>query len=645
MLRPSEPNVLVSKGEGDKLRNYNVKLLKKCKFDSIQAAVNASGNNDRIVDHAGCLHGAASRSAPTNDPKCDGLEETNDRGRTGALSYRYQVQCPNDQNLILVAGRAISNTPAPQPPLNDRHGLPDEGACIRCNLQIEGSGVTPDDVIVDAGNVAAGNKGPANPVKDVVFRIDRADGFVARNMNVRHATEHGFYVMETDGYVFDHFKAFYNEDYGVLGFTSDHGVISDCDVAGSGDSAIYPGAAPETGEETREGSQRYNTEITRCDMHHSTSGYSGTAANGVWIHHNDLYDNANGFTTDVFTAAGHPGFPQDSDLIENNEFYSNNFNPYLPGSDVVPTVPMPVGTGMWIAGGNNNIVRNNRFYDNWRRGAMLFAVPNSFVGGCGTPSAPDCQTADFDTSYRNRFYGNIMGVAANGAVMPNGYNPDPTVAGPTSGGTRTGYEPPGNSANCWFSQHRQGEHRRRASRSSRPTCPPTATTVRAAPGPNAQIAELLACLEDRPDLHLVPDPAQAEPIAGATSEARRRDHRGRARGRCRPGCGTDDREEPGALGGPTLDAPVELANCTDWNDGSVDERLGTIAQIENFVGGPVRDGRSDGRHARSRRRLRPDGGLLRRASTRAASASTSSTRATPPSAAAARRSAGALGPP
>lgn len=61
------------------------------------------------------------------------------------------------------------------------------------------------------------------------------------------------------------------------------------------------------------------------------------------------------------------------------------------------------------------------------------------------------------------------------------------------------------------------------------------------------------------------------------------------------GCGNDDRQEPGVLGGPTLDAPVELANCTDWKDGSVDERLGTIAQIENFVGGPV--GTAGGRGA------------------------------------------------
>ncbi len=457
VLRPSEPNVTVTKGEGRKLRDYNVSLLKRCKYTSIQKAVTDSANNDRVVIMPGVYTEPDSRAAPTNDPKCDGLEETNDRGRTGALSYKYQVTCPNDQSLVFVAGREISSTPAPQPPLEDRHGLPDEGACIRCNLQVEGSGVTPDDVVVDAGNVAAGNKGPAAPVKDVVFRIDRADGFVARNMNVRHAREHGFYIHEVDGYLLDHFRAAYNEHYGVLVFTSDHGVMSDCDAFGSGDSALYPGAAPETGEQTREGSQRYNTEITRCDMHHSAAGYSGTDANGVWVHHNDMYDNANGFTTDVFTAAAHPGFPQDSDLIENNEFYSNNFNPYLPGSDVVPIVPMPVGTGMWIAGGNNNIVRNNRFYDNWRRGAMLFAVPNSFVTGCGEPTVPECETDNLDTSFRNRYYGNIMGIAPDGTVKPNGNNP---AAGRADfwwdeNGTHNAQPPvppvPAESGNCWYS--------------------------------------------------------------------------------------------------------------------------------------------------------------------------------------------------
>ncbi len=209
-----------------------------------------------------------------------------------------------------------------------------------------------------------------------------------RNLTARHAAEHGIYVLETDGYRLERFKAFFNADYGVLAFTSDHGLMQKCDAAGSGDSGLYPGGSPETGEQTVEGKRRYNTEIRYCDMRHNAAGYSGTDGNGVWLHHNNLYDNANGFTTDVFTASGHPGFPQDSDLLEKNKFYSNNFNPYTDGSDVRPTTRMPVGTGMWIAGGNNNIVRNNWFFDNWRRGTMLFAVPNVLVCECADPLGP-----------------------------------------------------------------------------------------------------------------------------------------------------------------------------------------------------------------------------------------------------------------
>src|SRR5919201_1987162 len=87
-------------------------------------------------------------------------------------------------------------------------------------------------------------------------------------------------------------------------------------------------------------------------MHHSAAGFSGTHGN-----------------------AGH---------IEHNNFYSNNFNPYVkqdPKTEVEPDIPVPVGTGLWIAGGNNNTIRNNHFYDNWRRGTMIFTVPDAFVCG------------------------------------------------------------------------------------------------------------------------------------------------------------------------------------------------------------------------------------------------------------------------
>ena len=53
------------------------------------------------------------------------------------------------------------------------------------------------------------------------------------------------------------------------------------------------------------------------------------------------------------------------------------------------------------------------------------------------------------------------------------------------------------------------------------------------------------------------------------------------------GCGgSDDGESSGGVQAQ-LDQPIELADCTDWEEGSVQERLGTIKQIRTFIGGPV----------------------------------------------------------
>jgi hypothetical protein len=53
--------------------------------------------------------------------------------------------------------------------------------------------------------------------------------------------------------------------------------------------------------------------------------------------------------------------------------------------------------------------------------------------------------------------------------------------------------------------------------------------------------------------------------------------------------GCDGSDGGGSAGGgsATLGSPVQLANCTDWNEGSIEERLGTIRQIRTFVSGPV----------------------------------------------------------
>ena len=409
--RPKGRTKRLSKDEARRFRDLNRKLAERCRFRHIQAAVNRAGNNDRVVVMPGLYLEEPSRRRPTDDPKCVQFEEESENGE-GAATYRYQVECPNDQSLIFVQGRKLSKEAVPFPPRANRRGIPDEGACIRCNLQVEGSGVKADDVVVDLARrpIATELRGPADPIKDVGIRADRADGFVLRKMTFAHAKEHGIYVHEADGYVLARFKVFYNQEYGTLTFTSDHGVTKDCEAMGSGDAGLYPGASPETAEQTTEGARRLNQLITRCDMHHNSLGYSGTMGNATRVANNNIYDNTTGIATESLFAGGHPGYPQDGAVFEDNNIYSNNFNSYSAGSDVDPRVPVPVGVGILIGGGNGNTIRGNRIWNNWRRGTMLFHVPDALSGSSGMTSV----------SHRNRQHDNVMGRAPNGDRLPNG---------------------------------------------------------------------------------------------------------------------------------------------------------------------------------------------------------------------------------
>jgi len=118
VLRPTQPRVKITRTEGTALLKLNRELSKRCKFNSIQGAVTASSNNDRVVVMPGLYTEPQSREAPTNDPRCAQYRIENDRGETGAVSYEYQFNCPNDQNLIAVLGRLPGPTPPPQPPLS-----------------------------------------------------------------------------------------------------------------------------------------------------------------------------------------------------------------------------------------------------------------------------------------------------------------------------------------------------------------------------------------------------------------------------------------------------------------------------------------------------------------------------------------------
>jgi hypothetical protein len=452
------------------MTRLNRRLRERCGYRSIQKAVKESGNNDRVVIMPGRYTEPASRRAKQDDPLCNPGMLQKDASGDLTPSYAYQVTCPNDQNLVHVQGRAVVGTPLEEPKL-DRQGIPEVelGECVRCNLQIEGSGAKPTDVIIDAGKGYKGKGPEARPsdhAKHVVLRVDRGDGFVGRNMTMRGGLEFGFYAEETDGVLLDRTHFFWNADYGHLSFTTDHEVVKNCDGMGSGDAAIYPGAAPETGSQATDfypDAPRANTVITKCDMRNSALGYSGSMGNAVRITNNHIYGNTTGIASDTLSSAGHPGFPADSTEVDNNFIYANNFDVYDENSPVDPLVTVPIGVGIIYAGLNDSKIHDNWFFDNWRHATMLFAVPDALTSyggpegavypGVSCPGAPD---NGISTSCGNRQYTNRLGQVPAGFTFPKKLDEygvphsDQGAAQMPNGIDFWWDEFPTNTANCWF---------------------------------------------------------------------------------------------------------------------------------------------------------------------------------------------------
>jgi hypothetical protein len=329
----------------------------------------------------------------------------------------YAIKCPNSKYLIAVVG---DTRPEKTP---DSPSLP---KCIRlCHLQIEGLGKRPTDVKI---------KGDRRKVD--VLRIERANGVFLRNFEVEQGAFNDVDIVELDGFRVSHVVARWAQNYGVLSFTTAHGLYDHDTAYGNGDSGLYPGSTMKGcnvdpnkyGTCTKsDGCGKPMVEIRDSNSYGNTLGYSGTAGNSTYVHDNRFHDDASGLTTDSF-ASGHPGMPQECFHWEHNQIYSNNFNPFTQKRQdycrhtpfpkrkraiVCPQFQTAVGTGVLIGGGNRNLLKRNNIYDNWRYGVLLLTVPSAIRGD----NDPNHQT---DTSNGNHFFANEMGYARSGAVRRNG---------------------------------------------------------------------------------------------------------------------------------------------------------------------------------------------------------------------------------
>lgn len=383
------------------VRRKNLRLLRRCRFEHVQQAIDAARNGDRITILPGVYREEPSREKPVRDPACAELlvDEAGPRLPTDSYrkvaSYEHEIKCPHSQNLIFIGGDSDDA---------------DRKCDRKCDLLIEGTGAKPEDVVIE------GDRRRLNTIK-----ADRADGIYLRNFLTQYSDFNNIYVLETDGFRFSKIITRWSREYGILTFTSDHGIYEDIDAYGHGDSGVYPGSGPD-----RYRNGEYGIILRRIKSHDNVQGTAGSAGNGLLFEDNDFYDNAAGSVVDSFST-GHPGSPQDNAKWVRNRIHDNNREDLFsaerdayckkPPLDrdpkvVCPAFQVPVGTGLLIAGGNDNIVEDNWIYGNKRWGVASIWVEAIF-------RAEYDPTKLFDTSHANTFRGNRMGVTPGGKPAPN----------------------------------------------------------------------------------------------------------------------------------------------------------------------------------------------------------------------------------
>ncbi|MEU6163874.1 right-handed parallel beta-helix repeat-containing protein [Streptomyces tanashiensis] len=402
-LRTGEPDLLVCKtdradferrisGFPAGLKARNLALFERCVRGGhrhLQQAVDAVDRPGLTIAVLPGLY-EEEPSLPPPTGACATLKAPKSALGYQILSYAQQLQCPHNQNLVAILGKK--------------------------NLQIEGTGASRLDVVVDA-----------KYQKLNAIRADGSDGVYFRNFTAQRTTFNSLYVLAADGFVIDDVLTRWNDEYGFLTFASDHGLYKNCESYGNGDSGIYPGSASDINDARGYDVPRYSIEITGCRSHHNMVGYSGTAGDSVWVHDNEFDHNMGGASMDS-AFPGHPGLPQNHARFERNLIHDNNQNYYPHVADgtcakppvdrgyeqgvVCPQISMPPGTGIITAGGNWNLYENNWVYGHQRAAFFLSAVP-AFIRG---ESAWGKQT---DTSHHNRYAGNHLGVDKAGNARPN----------------------------------------------------------------------------------------------------------------------------------------------------------------------------------------------------------------------------------
>jgi hypothetical protein len=341
----------------------SAKVLRVGKFEgknggykTIQAAVNAASPGDWILIGPGDYKEAGTVSAQTS------------RAGAAVLVTKPGIHIRGmDRNGVMLDGTKPGTSPCSSSAADQNLGpLDAEGHPTgRNGLEVyKAEGVSVENL--GACNFLTGSQGGGNELW-----FNGGDGSGKQEL----ASWRGAFLSATSTYYEGNNKPF--ASYGI--FTSNTlgpGLYTQVYANNQADSAFYIGACPDC-----------NSILDHAHAENSDLGYSGTNSGGHLIIQNSEFDNnQSGFVTNSQNNDDAPS-PQDGAcpkggtgptgthscwLFTKNSVHDNN-NPNVPTTGSAEAAP--VGTGVVIAGGRNDIVSANNVYNNGSWGILLAPYP------------------------------------------------------------------------------------------------------------------------------------------------------------------------------------------------------------------------------------------------------------------------------
>jgi hypothetical protein len=272
----------------------------------------------------------------------------------------------------------------------------------RDGLRIVGTGKKPGAVVLEGKDA----KTPDGSLANHGIEGDSVDNLVVKNLKVTHYAANGVFLhgrsdtakSACHGFLMKDLIAAFNRSYGLFAFNCTGGRITRSVGYGQGDSAWYIGATPPQAKPKW-------TSIDHTRAYRNVLGYSGTNSRYVNIHDNDFYNNGAGVVPN--TLDSEPYEPSGHGIIQDNNIFWNNFNYFLPASNVKTVsgglgqagdleLNYPIGIGVVLFGVDGWVVKNNNIFGNYKWGAAAFSDP---LGNEGNDAESD----------NNRFTGNKLG--------------------------------------------------------------------------------------------------------------------------------------------------------------------------------------------------------------------------------------------